>query len=629
MNINRCPKCNAHCELSEGNVYLGTLVECPECGCKFEIVKTREGVSSPRFRLQAEPVVEPEARIPTETVRPPTPKGKPRIAWKSFAILLAIWSGLALFFQLAIITFTFPASLILMAFFRTNRTLYKKAQLRNFVYFSLDKGFEIFVSLTIVAAFYLVASWLFDGSSDQSTLGYLWQLEDRFSAFKNFLSKYVIFKPWISALLIAILIVVDLVYAYVVGFDATAAEKPKSLVSRYLAFQRFSRRAYVALAVLCSFTFFGNAVAGEKIARVQVKIEEIRSGYEEAQKATEEALIVEVQQRLLDEIDDTIAFPRSYQPRDYKYYHDIVYTSHERVESLRQTYADATATADVNLDPALQARVKEVTGRRSPAYDGPREVPYADNLGRESVGATEKPSRAESRPANLKELTFKKVEEVNKSFQKSAELRRSISAIKLADGTEILVQLPKSFTKVAKGVAFHELTARFPFLEPIINGLVTAFDKTMEERIKTKVSPKLDKLLARWFPGDTVLPTDFKYEAEDLVKESRIIVPEAVASDTKAAAGDFNKAIAECDRLIGELNSQVEIARVRNQPPPPPIDVNALPEASCPATALKNYLTRLARAKNSGERTQAMKTYSSDIARLEEQQRLMPRAKPG
>src|SRR5215203_4136843 len=147
MNVNRCPKCNAHCELSEANVYFGTLVECPECGCKFEILKTAERFSRPRFRMQPKPVVEHDAGKSTEPVSPSTPKRKPTIVWRRFAVLLAIWSGLALFFQLSTITFIFPASLILMAFFRVNRTLYKKAQLRTFVYFSLDKGFEIFVSL--------------------------------------------------------------------------------------------------------------------------------------------------------------------------------------------------------------------------------------------------------------------------------------------------------------------------------------------------------------------------------------------------------------------------------------------------------------------------------------------------
>ena len=636
MNVTRCPKCDTKCDLSEGNLYLGTLVECPACGCRFEHIgktpqNTRVTSASPGFRVSPKPGVEQAATNKTthktRTVRPSPQKTEPKFAWKRFLILIVAWSVLSFYFSVSTISFLFPASLILMAFFRTNRPVFKTANRKNFAYFSFDKGVEISSALTIVVAFYVVASWLFDGSNDQSTLGYLWELEDRFMSFKKLVSGYLIFKPWISALLIALLIVVDLVYTYVVGFDASAEsdgkEKPKSLVARYLAFQRLSKRAYIVLTLLCAFTFFGNAVVGEKIARVQVRIGKIRSGYEEARKATEQALTAEVQQRLLDEIDHSVAYHRPYRAGDQKYYHDIVYTSHDRVESLRKSYSTATSTANVVLEPKLEARVKKVTSKPPPPYNGPREVAYSDSG---AGGATETSPQAESRPANLKELTVEKVEEVNKSFQNTSKLRRSISAIKLADGTEILVQLPKSFTNVAKGVAFSELTARFPFLEPMIYGLVSAFDKTVEERVKTKVGPMLDRLLAKWFPGDMVSPAGFENEAEKIVNESKITVSETVIKETRTAASEYMNAIAESNGLISELDSRTEIARARNQPPPSEVvrnqrslpDVDMLPEATCSATARKNFEIRLARAKSWEERVQAARIYQSDLERLGE-----------
>ena len=616
MNVNRCPKCNTKCDLSEANLYLGTLVECPACGCRFDYMPGMlVTFARPRFRVPPEPVVEHVATNKTHTVRSSPQKRESKIAWKRFLILMVAWSVLSFYFSVSIITFLFPASLILMAFFRTNRALYKSANRKNFAYFSFDKGVEIFSSLTIVVTFWVVASWLFDDSNDQSTLRYLWELEDRFMFFKNLVSRYIIVKPWISALLIALLIVVDLVYAYVVGFNASAEsndkEKPKSLVSRYLAFQRLSKRAYVVLTLLCAFTFFGNAVVGEKLARVQVRIGKIRSGYEEARKATEATLTAEVQQRLLDEIDHSIAYHRPYRPADQKYYHDIVYTSHDRIDSLRKSYSSATSTANVIVEPKLEARIKEVTSKPRPAYNGPREVPYSDSG---AGGVTETSPQAEARPANLKELTIETVEEVNKSFQNTSKLRRSISAIKLADGTEIFIQLPKTFTNVAKGVAFRELTARFPFLEPMIYGLVSAFDKTVEERIKTKVGPKLDRLLAEWFPGRPLSQADFQYEADEIVNKSKIAVSETVIKDTKAAASEYMNAIAESDGLLRELNGRTEIAGVRNQPPPPEVD--SLPEATCAATARKNFEIRLAHAKSLEDRLQAARIYQSDLGRL-------------
>ena len=621
MDVTRCPKCNAQCKLSEANVYLGVLVECPACRCKFEFIAERPVTfARPRLRVPVEPVIQPVAGAQPNTVSPRPPKRKPRISWKSFLVLMAVWSGLALLFHVSIITFLFPVSLILMAFCRTNRALYKKANRKTFAYFSLDKGVEITSSLTIVVAFYLVASWLFDGSTDQSTLGYLWQLEEGFTSFKNLLSKYVIFKPWISALLIAILIVVDLVYAYVVGLGPLDEENPRSLVSRYLKFQRLSKRAYVVLALLCSFTFFGNAVAGEKRARVQVRIDKIRSGYEQAEKATEAALTAAVQQRLLDEIDNNIAYHHPFRGQTFRYYHDIVYTSHDRVESLRKSYSDAT-TAQADLDPKLKARVKEVTNKPSPAYDGPREVPYSDDVVRDPD-----PPRTEPLPENLEELTIGKIDEVNKAFENTAKVPRSVSAIKLADGTEILVQLPKSFTKVAKGAAFHELTQRFPFLEPMIDGLVSAFDKTVEERIKAKVGPKLESLLANWFPGRTLTEMDFEYEAGEIVNESEINVSETVVKDTKAAASEFVKTMTESDGLTRKVDEQIEIAKVRDRPSPPS-EVLTLPEPTCAVSAYENFRTRMAHAKSLDDLIEARRIYDSDVDKLKERE--IAGAKPG
>ena len=505
-----------------------------------------------------------------------------------------------------------------MTFFLVNRATYKDVPGKRFVYSSFDKGIEIFTALSIVTAFYVIASWMVDGSSDQSTLGYLWKLEDEFANFKNFLSSHLIFKPWISALLIAILIVVDFVYAYIVSPGASVEEqdkeKPKSLVSRYFAFQKLTRRAYLVLTLLCAFTFFGNAVVGEKIARVQIRIGKIRTGYEEVRKEVEATLTAAVQQRLFERIDSSIA-GRPAAPVHVYSYHDIVYKTNSRVEHLRKSYSTAKSNDYVRLEPALEARVTEVTSKLPPSYDGPREVPYADNLPRESV--TEAPA-VESRPANLEELTIGKVEEVNNSLKSTANIRRSISAVRLADGTEILVQLPKSFTNVAKGAVFKGLTLRFPFLEPMFDALISTFDQSMEERIKNKVGPTLNAFLDKWFPGKKLSKDNFQFEAEEIVKASSFTVTEGVIKDTEAGAGEFNKVIAKSDVLSKELDGRVEIALATHPPPSalPLKNVNTLPKPTCPAEALENYMTRLGRAKTEDEFIDTEKIFDSDLKRL-------------
>ena len=632
MHTTECPRCKTKCNVSKEAINLGNLINCSSCGCRFESLATNPVFPQFRLGVRDKPVTshEPAPTAPKEATKPPPPRRKPSLIWQFFLILIVIWSALSFFFGLSAITFLLPISLILLGFFGINRSEYKRSHSKTFVYFVFDKATELFACLSIVVAFYLVAAWMFDGSSDESTLAYLWQLEDRFESFKQFLSSYVIFKPWVSAILIALLIGIDLLYSYSVGFDparrtpnAGGDGKPKSLVSRYLAFQRLSKRAYIVLAFLCAFTFFGNAVAGEKIARVQVRIEKIRTGYEEACEETEGILTTAVQQDLLEQIDNYIAVGSRASTFVFKYHHNIVYSSNSRVESLRQTYSKANSTPKIVIERGIEARVKKTTSKPPPAYNGPRSVSYSDNPAVDTAVKTER-YPPKSRPAALSDLTLGKIEEVKNSFKRAPDLPRSISAIKLADGTEVLVQLPKSFTNVVKGAALNDLVVRFPFLEPMFNALVSAFDKTMEEKIKSKVGPHLNRMLDRWFPGKTLTPADFEYEANEIVNSSKITLTNEVIKNTKAATGEFAQVISESDTLIKKLKGQIEIATAATRPrvevntlPVDTLPGDTLPEATCAKTAKENYETRLSHAKTMQDRINAGAKYLADLRRLE------------
>ncbi len=639
MHTTECPRCNTKCKVSKEAISLGSLIKCASCGCKFESIGTRRNFSEFRLGVRDKPVMndEPAPAASKEAVKPSPTRRKPRLIWETFLILIVIWSALSFFLGFSTITFLLPVSLIFLGFFAMNRSEYKGAHRKTFVYFAFDKAVELFACLSIVLAFYLGASWIFDGSSDQSTLADLWRLEDRFESFKQFLSSYVIFKPWISAILIAILIGIDLLYSYSVGFDPARQTqndgkdgKPKSLVSRYLAFQKLSKRAYIVLAFLCAFTFFGNAVAGEKLARVQVRIEKIRTGYEEARKETEGILVAAVQQGLLQQIDNDIAVALRATTYDFKY-HNIVFSSNSRVESLRQTYSKAKSTPNVVIERGIEARVKETTSKRPPAYQGPGTVSYSDKPAGDTPLKTETRYTSKWRPPGLSDLTLGKIEEVKSSFKKAPGLPRSTSAIKLADGAEVLVQFPKSFTNVVKGAAFNDLVMRFPFLEPMFNALVSAFDKTMEERIKSKVGPHLDRILAKWFPGGTLTPADFEFEAKEIVNSSKITLTNDVVKNTKAAAGEFAQVISESDTLIKKLEGQIEIATAATRPPVVVnTSVDSLPEATCARTATENYMNRLRQATTAQEINKAKEKFTADLRRLERRDSLgVPKLNPG
>src|SRR5205085_7453361 len=99
----------------------------------------------------------------------------------------------------------------------------------------------------------------------------------------------------------------------------------------------------------------------------------------------------------------------------------------------------------------------------------------------------------------LSELTVESVESTITNIETKVSARaRLISLIKLDSVKQLICQLPKSFTGLAKKSTVLKLVIeRYPILEPIVDVFVGTLDKSVEDKVNNSVDKLADALLQK------------------------------------------------------------------------------------------------------------------------------------
>lgn len=632
-----CPRCERKCEVSKRNIELGILIKC-ECGATFEfMLGTTDRQRIPFFKTSS-----PTAEPPKYSQKNPSPPAtsmssrRPKLIWKGFALLTGLWLLLSFFRSFSLLMTVLPISLIFMCFFLMNRSSWKKLRDKTFGYFFFDKGVEFFISVNLVLGIYSIISWFVDGSNDTTTLHYLWRAEDFFTGLKSFLHSYLIFKPWTAALIIFMLILTDLILSYFFGsrrpdeVNTPKEKKPKTLAQHYLAYHKWSKRVYLVLVLFCSFTFFGNAVASERIAHVRVRIDAIRAGFAEAKDETEAILTSATQQRIYYRIDEYIGTRESgstYHPKwetTYpKYYYDIVYDREKAISELRSKHTEIKNNPKVKIPRSVDAKIETILSRPTPReYSGPEPVPYAESVGpvktQSQTGEVRqtKPSlEADPHPKNIENLSVEKVRKISASLKRQ-RFSRLVSFLKLSDSKEIAGQIPKSFTNVTKSQFWKMFTDHYPFLEPMLDVLVGAFDKTAEEEVKKGV----DRLTESLIEYESISQHDFDMESEKVVENLKLWVGPESIKKTRELGSQITSVTSEARSQINEIEAQVRIAEFQQAVPP---NLRVLQPVTCEKSAEANYRVRMAQAKSYQETLNAGRIHSKDLAALKNRETVL------
>jgi hypothetical protein len=319
---------------------------------------------------------------------------------------------------------------------------------------------------------------------------------------------------------------------------------------------------YLVLLFLGYFTFFGNLLAGEMVAKAQAKSEKIRVGYRQAEERTRNLLTAAVQQKLYDQIDRSQLAPRAARIIERKdaHYSDMPFRRKINLTALSNKYASAKNSGKVTLSKDLDERIRRKTSSPSNEYKEPKRVVYTSE-------PEPKPDQGQAPffdndpgRGNISELTVERVEQVNEKLGKLEESFGSVVVAKLPDSSEVLVQLPKTITAAIKShsAGYIETTTGLPFIDPMIGWVVSVFDKSIEEKIKAKITPRLDAIIKKWFKGGQIGKEEFLADADEIVAASNLRVPTETVETVEGASTDLEKDISEINGLISQLDDAIK-----------------------------------------------------------------------
>jgi len=518
MPIQICPRCKSICDISEEQLRDGKPFEC-SCGCKFEMFPKKDpGVWS------AETIKRDESASPGP--RKPEPRKWPD------PLSLSIAGGVTVgtLWTFGWLVSLFLTSLMLSLFFLQRKRSWKEYNNRALWYFLFDKCLEFFMPLTLVTLFYALLSLAVAGTSDKTTLARLELFEGVLDSIKSLVT-YFKFKPWIAALIIALLIFVD--------FLASRYIKPTNIASHYKDYHKWTKRVYTVAVLLCSFTFFGNKL-GEQIAYLRLRTDKIKSGYTRVREEAESRLLASVQREVFEKL--RLSFPS--RVRDIL---DYPSEMDHRVLVLRQNYEEAKNYGITNEEiqeilKRYEIRAKQTSNfKENPIrYDEPKPNEIREQKADEFTSEIDPEVKSLTKSPSSK-TTGESVEKVLSDLRNQKSSRaRLVSLIKLDSVKELLCQFPKSFTAITKSAVFKSAMETYPILDPIVEVFVGTFDKSVEQRVRVSADKIADALLEN--PGKT---------EEIISAESRMI---AASVNVETPETVLKNIMRRADKIEEELN---------------------------------------------------------------------------
>jgi hypothetical protein len=525
MSQKQCPKCRRFCKVSEALLELGLPIECV-CGCKFEVLPG----TSPSYHSQTEESQTQQTH--TKTTSPPEKKKK--FLWKHLFAPSMVIAGVGLAF--ALWQWNWPKSLFVVSVALTifcwrQKRRWKKDDNKSSSYFFFDKCVEFFVPLTSVMVLYAILAWMVDGTADQATLGRLQKLESQLNSIHSYVAWFKL-KPWIAALFLIGVIVLDL---FLSSFF-----KYKDMASWYTHYNLWSKRVCTVVVLLCCFTFFGNAV-GERNAHLRTNTDRIREGYARIQEKAEEILTESVQQQLYEKVQITL-------PSEIRAGFDYPQNIAAKMEDLRVSlkYADVLGVRD--QDAAEIIRRYETSAKEPPGfYEEP--IRYS-----ELEPVPQSKAKVASPPA---ETTAASVEKTLAEIETRKPFRSRLIALIKLDGTkQLFCQFPKSFTNVAKSAIFKAAMVKYPLLEPVVDVFIGAFDKSVEEKVKSSADQVADALLKNSGTADQVVAE----EAGKIVDSVKVKESPSTLERVKGVLGDFKQRIRDIDVAIKTVENRMNAA---------------------------------------------------------------------
>jgi hypothetical protein len=410
------------------------------------------------------------------------------------------------------LTLIFAISCILtIILFLKRRELERKGG-KTFTYHFIQQSLDFLIPFCVITFIFLALSLYISGATDSATVRKLIWLENALQYLKDKAS-FIKLGAIGSFVILFVLFIINLL-----GIPSIYTERFFPFFKKY---NKVIKKIYVALVILCSFTFFGNQL-GQPIANLRFRINErsneARKGYGDLQQEVRSAISKEVVGRLYDETYK--AFPQSYQDslrklEELARYLTILRTNYKDGSYRRYDPEDIRfVTALLNEEPpegppggdgsnggpkdpsSPPQEPTEPTNGSGGSGPPKSRMPDSDGVIRDFFDGI--PEQAASSPqqipAELDPQEVKAASEKVKTFSGEYQTN-AIKFFKSEAGKDLLVQPPKMITSNIKKYMFDELTRRYPILDPIISVFTGAFDKEIETKVQEAADRATNMLL--------------------------------------------------------------------------------------------------------------------------------------
>lgn len=436
------------------------------------------------------------------------------------------------------VVITGPALLIIL-FASCLLALLARRKVREIERLKLKKGVSYhflkhtleFLTILIIASLVYTALWMFALiAANRATLRSLIWLETSLARAKSFYGSYLRLSALQTLLVISVL--------YFLGLRATLSKWAKG-------YQTWSKRVYVLLLILCSFSLFGVQRGEATLQDLRLRIVLVRQGYADVRQKARDVLSAEAADKVYEKIRDS--FPQPYRN---------VLESHgqfgARAKELRGYYSYAQGQYEVKSGKA--ETVINEAARRSAAAEAVTEVQPLDEA---SGGTRADMTVPDPVPDQINYVGVKEAQAAVEERERALSTR-VITFLKgdVEGGKELVLHLPK----IATGTVKNELFSSWIKAHPVIEPLVDVFVSTLNDKVKAKLEPVVDRLVSKIIQRPDAAQAAIEEESSQVTEQVVVDIPLATLEKASQAGRQLENDLASVDEAKMQIESEIRRA---------------------------------------------------------------------
>jgi len=427
-------------------------------------------------------------------------------------------------------------SILALIFHSNKHTMESKRIKSGLKYYFLSNSLDFLLPFIFVLTFYILLLLIVSSSinSEVTSLYRLIWMEE----------KLLIINSWVSWLkLSAAGIVIGFAVLYLIGLLRIPFEK--QLSKGYDLFLKMSKRVYIVLVLLCSFTLLGSH-SGKLCTNLQVRVKTIRQGYSDVCEQAKSVLSEEVAAKLYDKVRNSF-------PPDYIKALELSAKIDGEVASFRNFYQEAHTKYGIKNERAESLITGALSRKESGSgLQGEYEVRY------DARGETEKTEFIEAYP---EWISYQKIQQAKLAFEKYQQKEESkvITFFTTESGKKLAMKLPKILTSKLKSQIFSSLIESRPIIGLMIDCFFDTIDDAVGEQVGKAVYPTVRVALEN--PDSA--PKTIEEESSKIASGKDVKMSPQILEKAYESRRQLDKQRADFEETRSLVENQVREERVR------------------------------------------------------------------